>query len=242
MLALLAALAHVRVDHRTEHRETGEEAQRGAHGADGVAIRAAVAPGQDDHHHERGDGHEEGGQAAEPDFLLIEGVAAGPLGDRGEEVVHPQVDRLEQVLDDASPGAVRGQQGHERLHAHDEGDDEDRPHPVAQPLHFGAVAVGLAVLVLALARHVEVRHAILEHAQRADDGAVDPSEDQGQEDEADDDGDVEGHHGRQELDLRHPAQPSVQRSGEVQEQQRDAQPEDDGQRDAYFPKHLTFYC
>ena len=113
---------------------------------------------------------------------------------------------------------------------------------VAQPLHFGAVAVRLAVLVLALARHVEVRHAVLEHAQRADDGAVDPSEDQGQEDEADDDGDVEGHHGRQELDLRHPSQPSVQRSREVEEQQRDAQPEDNGQRDAYFPKHLTFYC
>ena len=109
-------------------------------------------------------------------------------------------------------------------------------------LHFRAVAVGLAVLVLAFAGDVQVRHSVLEHAKRADDGAIDPSEDQGQEDEADDDGHIEGHHGGQELDLRHPAEPSVKRSGEVQEQQRDAQPEDDGQRDAYFPKHLTFYC
>ena len=242
MFALLAALAHVRVDHRTEHREAGEEAQRRAHGADGVAIRATVLPGEDDHHHESDGGHDEGGQAPQPDLLRVEGVTVRPLSDRGEEVVYPEVHRLEQVLDDASPGAVRGQQGHERLYAHDEGDDEERPHSIAQPLHLRAVAVRLAVLVLALAGDVQVRHSVLEDAQRADDGAIDTPEDERQEDEADDDGHIEGHYGRQELDLRHPAQPSVQRSGEVQEQQRDAQPEENGQRDAYFPKHLTFYC
>ena len=242
VLALLAALAHVRVDHRAEHREAGEETQCRAHGADGVAIRATVPPGQDDHHDERDRSHDEGGQAAQPDFLVIEGVAVRPLRQGGEEVVHPEIDRLEQVLNDASPSAVRGQQGHERLNAHDEGDDKERPHPVAQPLHFGAVAVRLAVLVLAFARHVEVCYSVLEYAQRADDGAIDPSENEGQEDETDDDGHIQGHHGRQELDLRHPAQPSVQRSREVEKQQRDAQPEDDGQRDAYFPKHLTFCC
>ena len=63
------------------------------------------------------------------------------------------------------------------------------------------------------------------------------TEDEGQEDETDDDGHVEGQDGRQELHLGHPAEPSVQRPGEIQEQQRDAQPEEDGQCDADLFEH-----
>ena len=85
-------------------------------------------------------------------------------------------------------------------------------------------------------------HPVLEHAQRADDGAIHPSEDKCQNDKADDDGHIEGQDGGEELHLGHPSQPSVQRSREIQEQQRDTQPEDDRQCDAEFLKHKSFYC
>ena len=50
----------LRVDDRAEHGEAGEEAQRGSHRADGVAVRTSVLPGQDDHDDERDNGDEEG--------------------------------------------------------------------------------------------------------------------------------------------------------------------------------------
>ena len=242
VLTLLAVLALFRVDDRAEHGETGEETQRGSHGADGVAVGASVLPGQHDHDDECDDGNDESGQAPQPYFLLIESVTAGPFGQGGEQVVHPDIHRLEEVLDDASPGAVRGQEGHQRLHTGDEGDDEEHPDAIAQPLHFGAVVVGLVVLLPAFAGDIEMRYPVLEHAQRADDGTIDAAEDKRQEDKADDDGHIEGQDGGEELHLGHPAQPSVQRSREVQEQQRDAQPEDDRQCDAEFLKHKSFYC
>ena len=237
VLAHLAVLALVRVDDRAEHRKAGKEAQRRAHRTYRVAIGAPVLPGQDNHRDQRDDGHDEGRQAPQPDFLIIESIAIGPLRQGSEQVVDPDVNRLEQVLDDAAPRAVRRQKGNERLHTRDERDDEQNPDPVAQPLQLGAVAVRLAVFLLAFACHVQVRHSVLENAQRADDGAIDPAEDQGQQDKADDDGDIDGQHGRQKLQLCHPAEPSVQRPGEIQEQQRDAQPEYHGQCDANLFKH-----
>ena len=241
MLARLATLAHVRVDHRPKHGEAGEETQGRADGADGVAPGTSVLPRQDDDYHKGDGGYDERGQAPQPDFLGIESVAVGSFRQGGEQIVDPDINRLEQVLDDAAPRAVRGQQGYERLHARNEGDDEQNPHAVAEPFDFGAVAIRLAILLPAFARYVEMRHAVLKHAQRADDGAIDASENEGQQDKADDDGDIDGQHGRQELDLRHPTEPSMQRPGEVQEQQRDAQPKEDGQCHADFFEHKSLF-
>ncbi len=54
------------------------------------------------------------------------------------------------------PGAVRGEQGDERLHAGDEGDDEEHPDAVAQPLHFGAVGIRKALFRLPVPGDMEM--------------------------------------------------------------------------------------
>ena len=89
---------------------------------------------------------------------------------------------------------------------------------------------------------MEMGHTVLEHAQGADDGAIDAAEHERQEDQSDDDGDVESQDGGEELHFGHPAQPSMQRSREIQEDQRNAEPEDNRQCDADFFKHKSFYC
>ena len=73
---------------------------------------------------------------------------------------------------------------------------------------------------------VDVRHAVLENAQRTDDGAVHASEQQREQQQGDDHKEVEGQHGGQELHLRHPREEFVQRAGEIEEHQRDAEEED----------------
>ena len=78
------------------------------------------------------------------------------------------------------------------------------------------------------------RHAVLHHAQRADDRAVDAAEKQRGDDERRYDADVHGQQGRQELDARQPAEPCVECAGEVEKEQRDEREADDGRCDSEF--------
>ena len=48
------------------------------------------------------------------------------------------------------------------------------------------------------------------------------------------DADVHGQQGRQELDARQPAEPRVERAGEVEKEQRDEREADDGRCDSEF--------
>lgn len=59
------------------------------------------------------------------------------------------------------------------------------------------------------------------HAQRADDRAVDPAQQQRQQNQRDDHADIQGEQRGQELDLRRPTQPRMNRPREVEEQGRD---------------------
>ena len=72
---------------------------------------------------------------------------------------------------------------------------------------------------------------VLPDAQRADDGTVDASADEGQQHQRDYDGHVECEAGGQELELGHPAKPLPPYAGK---EQRDADEEDGCERDSGF--------
>ena len=93
--------------------------------------------------------------------------------------------------------------------------EEQHQYAVAQPRQRPRVAE--AVLPPPGGRP---RHDILKDAQRADDRTVDPSEKQGQQHECRDHARIDGQDSRQQLHLRHPAEPRVKRSGKIEEQQR----------------------
>ena len=109
--AAVAADALFGVDHGAQQREAREEAQHRTHGTDGVAPRAAVAPGQHGDEGESRGRYGEGRRTAHPDVGAIEGVAVDAFGEVGQQVVAPSPERSQQVLRDAAVGAVRGQQG-----------------------------------------------------------------------------------------------------------------------------------
>ena len=74
-LAAVAAHALAFVNDRAEHGKAGEETEGGAHRADVVAPGAATAEGEHGNDHQRHCGNDQGRNALEPDFLLIEGIA-----------------------------------------------------------------------------------------------------------------------------------------------------------------------
>ena len=94
-----------------------------------------------------------------------------------------------------------------------------------------AFLLAVAVLVFLLA---EPSDYILHHTQGADDGAVDTAKQQRQGYQKQQRSNVHSHQSRQELNLGHPSQIHMSRTGEVQQQPRYQNPEDEGQRNSYF--------
>ena len=78
----------------------------------------------------------------------------------------------------------------------------------------------------------QVRDNILENPQRADDRAIHPAEDEGEDRQAHDDRHIDGQDGGQQLQLGHPAQVQVQYPREIQQQQGDSYEEHTGQHDS----------
>lgn len=107
--------------------------------------------------------------------------------------------------------------------------EEQHQYAVAQPRQRPRVAE--AVLTPPGGRP---RHDILKDAQRADDRTVDPSEKQGQQHECRDHARIDGQDGRQQLHLRHPAEPRMERPREIEQQQRDHREENGRSRDSDF--------
>ena len=128
------------------------------------------------------------------------------LGDGGQSIVAPLIERAKEVDDDATEAAVGRQQGYEGAEACHEGDDEQDQQGVAQPAHFGGVGIASHLLILTRA---QARKDILQDAQRADDGAIDASEDECQRQQGDDDHEVQCQHGGQELHFGEPAEVGV---------------------------------
>ena len=230
-----AGVAFPLVDHGAEERVAGQGAEYGAHRADRVAVGTSAAPGQHDEHDERRGGDEQRREALQPHVGLVEGVAVGPLGEVGQQVVAPAVDRGEEVCGDPPVGAVGCQQGDQRADACGDCRHEEHQHGDAQPPFGRRVGEAVAVLPAAAA---QPRDDVLENPQRADDRTVDAPQEEREHHQRDDDGDVERQHGRQELDSGEPSEPGVERPRKVEQQQRDERETDDGKGDSDLAKHV----
>ena len=226
-----AAGALARVYHRAHQGVARQQAEHRPNGADGVAVRASVAPRQHDEHHHRRDGHEQRGQALEPDVGLIESVAVHPFGQVGQHIVAPGPQRSQQRRRDAPVGAVGSQQGGQRTDAGHQSRHKEDQHGVAQPRQSRGVAKAAFLAATATA---EPRHDVLENAQRADNGTIHAAKEQRKHDEGYHNLYVERQHGRQKLDAGQPAEPRVHRSREVEEEQRDECQREDRQGQSDF--------
>ena len=104
----VAALIQVDVD--LQPREAGEEREHRAHGADGVAVGAAVLPSQrDEHQHgEHGDGKHHAHRRHQY-VDRVESIAVDALGDGSQAVVAQFPQRLEDARGDAAVSGVGGE-------------------------------------------------------------------------------------------------------------------------------------
>ena len=134
----------------------------------------------------------------------------------GQQVVDPAVNGREEAGRDPAVRAVRRDEDRDGIQAEDHQHDEDGQQPVAEPFYLFFIS---KAVFLAFATSAEPGDDVLEHAERADYGAVHPAEQQGQDDQEEDHADVQRQHGRQQLDLGHPAEPEMNRSRKVEEKQ-----------------------
>ena len=229
-LAQVAVAAGVRIDDRTQEREARAEAQDRSHRANRVAPGPAAFPGQHDEEHEGRRRDQKGRQAAEPDLTGIEGIAVRPLGNPGQQVVPPAVQRGEEVLGHPAEGAVRLQHGHDHLHTGHQGHQVDRQHAITEPFLLRAPG---ETVPPATAMHPG--DDILEDAQRTDDRAIHPAQQQGQQDQHGHHDDIQGQNGREKLDFRQEAQPAVQRSRHIEKEQQQAGEDQRSEDDSDYP-------
>ena len=84
-----ATVAFRRVNYRAEERIARENAQYASHGADGIAIRAAVSPSQYGKCHEGHYGHCKGDTPFKPDVYGVESITVMRLSPSGQKIVDP---------------------------------------------------------------------------------------------------------------------------------------------------------
>ena len=178
-LAGFAAYALGGIDDRTEHGKAGEETEGGSHRADAVAVYPAVLPCQNGQHHQCDGGNDQGRHALDPYFLFIEGIASGALGQRGQQIVAPEIDGLQKVRYHPAIGAVGGQQRHQDVSSGQQANDKQRPDAIAEPFQLIVILIGFFALM-----GPQPGNAVLEHAQGANHRAVHPAEDERQYDQA----------------------------------------------------------
>lgn len=152
-----------------------------------------------------------------------------PFGDAGQQVVAAAVERGEQCSDEASVGAVGGQQNHDGVDVRHQRDDEEDEYAVAEPPFFGRV--GVAVFPGALS---EGGRSVLQYAQRAEYRTVDAPEEQRGDNERRHRAEVHGQQGGQQLDAGQPAEKGVQAPREVEEEPGDRREAGDGEQDSDF--------
>ena len=131
--AEVATIAFIGINTHFEPRETRQKTEHSAHRADGVAVGAPIAPSENEQHYKGGQRDTESNPTAHPDFFVIDGVTVHALGEIGDAVVCPVVERCNQVLHHTSVGTIRCQKCHERAHARYHRHNEKCQHGIAQP-------------------------------------------------------------------------------------------------------------
>ena len=124
--------ALVGIDLNFQPAKARKESEEGSDGADGVAIGAAVLPGERNDNRQADERQDECGHAFEQYFMAVEGVAIEVGGHGGQEVVAANVEGLEQMGDHASVTAVGSQQCYQSGCAGDVGDDHEGQQAIAQ--------------------------------------------------------------------------------------------------------------
>ena len=212
------------VDDRPEPGVTGQESQQRADRTHRIAISPTVSPCQHHQHHKGHCRHDQHGQALHPHVRLIKGIAVRPLGHIGQRIVPPTVKWREQVGRHTPVSAVGFHQSGPTDAAGYRQNDERHQHGIAQPGQRGKVAETVLPEPSA-----QTGHHILEHAQRAYHGTIQPAEHQRQQHQPRHHRHVQSQQRGDKLNLGRPPEPKMPYPRKIEKQHRDQEEEDGSQ-------------
>ena len=124
---------------------------------------------------------------------------------------------MENRRGDASESTIRLKQLENAADACHECHDKHAEHRVTQPRK--GFRSGVAVLFRLFSKP---RNDILKNAERTNDRTVDSPENERQHGECDNHDDIQCQNRRQEMNFRHPSEPTMRHSREIEKEQRDA--------------------
>ena len=161
------------------------------------------------------------------------------LRNHSEKVVASSVNRCEQLSRNPSVCAVRFDQRRYRrgskCHYREEYDQNSISECSQRP------AVLEAVEILFLCLPVNPRDDVLHHSQWTDYRAIDPSEQQREQQQSCHNAEVQRQHSRNELNLCHPPEIEVNHSREVEEEEGDADEENCREGNSDFSEHFLMF-
>ena len=208
------AIAFLLVNRDAEQGKAGEESQHGAHRTDGITIGTSVACRQYHYQYQHDRCHYQHRQTLEPDIHRIEGIAVHAFGHRSQQVVSPHPQRLQEAVCRTAVHGIRVEQGYQGMHTQQHRQHEHCQHTVAQP----AFRLGIRVGHL-LASPAQTGHHVLKHAQRTNDRTVHSARYEREQYQTHDYSGVQRQQSRKKLYLRHPAEPCMKHTREIDEQQ-----------------------
>ena len=210
-----ARIAFGRVDNGSEKREFREKPEHRSHGTNSVAIGATAAPREKTDDHKRRNRHRKHADSLEPHVDGIKGVAVGVRSKKSQNIVARNPYRRKKIRGDSAVRAIGGNQRGSRNETR-----RDRRRKEGEKADSQIRLRFCIFHSVALAPIRQFEKDILQHSERADDGTVNPAEQQRQQYQRRNYRKVGGKERGQKLDFRSPSQPRPNRTREVEEQQR----------------------
>ncbi|CDF04817.1 unknown [Megasphaera elsdenii CAG:570] len=188
------------VDDRPEQAEAAEGSQQRADRANSMAVRSAIAPGQDSQDDEINPGQGHGSQRRPEDIRLAQHRnPAVAFVDPDQSVPAIGNWQAQSIVDDAAKDTVRVDQPHKTRQAGQESQTGQHQDTIAHDAPFPPESKFLAIL---FAPFGQPEDEVLADAQGTEDAAIDPSQEQGQDDDDGDDQEIPSQESRQDLPLR----------------------------------------
>ena len=204
------------INHRLQEREAREEAKYCTYRTNGVAICTAILERQYEKNHQCNQCHRKSNATLHPYIDTIESIAIHAFCPCSQQVISPLVNRSQEGRCNASKCTIRSKQSCNRTHTCYQCYDQYTEHDIAEDIH--RLGIAITVFLYFLTHPTEN---VLQYAQRTNHRTIDTSHEKSEQYQSYHYTKIQGQNSRQELNLRHPAEPCMNTSCKIEEEQSD---------------------
>ena len=204
------------IDHRLQEREARKEAQYSTYRTNGVAIRTAILECQYEKNYQCNQCHYKSNSTLQPYVYTIECITVGTFCPCSQQVVSPLVNRSQECRCNASECTIRSNKSSNRSKSCHQCYNQYTKHYIAKNIH----RLGISITVL-LDFFTHPTEDVLHHSQRTNYRTIDTSHKESEQYQGYHYTKIQSQNSRQELNLRHPAEPCMNTSCKIEEEQSD---------------------